>query len=228
MISRLNIILLFIVVVACDAPSTMKDPNDSYFIKFYGGDGEQTGDDFVELPDGSMILFGTSRPSAAGSKSQWYLVKVDGKGNVIHSWGKNGELIFGGPNDEEARDIELTNDNRIVLVGNTYKSATDRDVKVMTLTLDGVKIDSAQVPIFTSAGVDPFGDEDAASITQTTDGFIIAGSTTYVTLAGKTANPGYADTRDGINIRLNNNLTAYTLNGWPLQQSYGYFSDDVS
>src|SRR5258708_30121673 len=108
--ARLNLIFIFIafqlILIGCDTASTIDDPNRSYFVKFYGGDGDQTGDDLVVLPDGSFILFGTTTPT--GKTSKWYLVKADVKGNII--W----EKTFGGPNNSEARGIELTSNNTLV------------------------------------------------------------------------------------------------------------------
>src|SRR5437868_3213243 len=106
-------LIVNVIVAACDTSSNLDDPNNSYFIKFYGGDGDQTGDDFVALSDGTFILFGTTRSSGPEKTSQWYLTKADAKGNVI--WEKK----YGGLNNEEARDIELTSGNLLVAVGNT-------------------------------------------------------------------------------------------------------------
>jgi hypothetical protein len=210
-------LVVLILAAGCDSTSNIKNPNDTHFIKFFGDDGDQTGADFVVLPDGSFVLFGTTRPSGNSMPSQWYLVKVDAKGNMI--WQKT----YGGPNDEEARDIELTNDNRLVLLGNTYVSSTNRDVKIMTVDFDGNRLDSAVVPIYTDTGVNALADEDASAVTQTTDGFIVAGSTTYRKGSTNPLN------RDGINMRFNNDLTTYVLNGWAISQANGNNNlDDVS
>jgi len=208
-------------LLGCDTASTVEDPTSQHFIKFYGRDGDQTGCDLVVLPDGSMILFGTSRPTAPTLATQWYLARVDPKGVIV--W----ESEFGGLNNEEARDIELTSANQLVLVGNTYGNtfqSTDRDVMIMTVGLDGIKIDSATIPVRDIFGVPITGtDEDAAAVTETTDGFIISGSTTYV--YAKAAVAGLADTRDALKIRVYSNLSIYP-NTWI--QTYGYFSDDAS
>ncbi len=200
-------------LIACDSTSTIVDPNESYFLKFYGGDGDQTGEDMVILPDGSFILFGTTTPSGTGKTSQWYLVKADSKGHVM--W----EKTFGGPNNEEARDIELTNDNRLVAVGNYYKTSTERDVFIMTLTLDGIKIDSVLLGL-KSVATNADTDEDALSVTQTSDGFIVAGSTTNTDLKpNSTAN----DQRDAMHLRFTNNLKTYA--NW--SQTHGPGTIDV-
>ena len=58
-----TIIIFHIILTGCDTKSTIDDPNKSYFIKFYGRGGDQTGDDLVVLPDGSFVLFGTTKPT---------------------------------------------------------------------------------------------------------------------------------------------------------------------
>jgi hypothetical protein len=180
---------------ACDSTSNLDDPNESYFVKFYGGDGDQTGDDVVALSDGTFILFGTTKPTGAEKTSQWHFVHADAKGNVIK------EQSYGGPNNDEARDIELAPGNILVAVGNTYTTPTDRDIKVMTLNLDFGKIDSATVNLGT-AGTD----EDAASVTPISNGFIVAGSTSNTSLkAGSTAN----DLRDAVHLRFTPALVEY-------------------
>ena len=210
--------LLLQILTGCDSTTSIEDPNKSHFLKFYGHDGDQTGDDMVVLPDGSFILFGTTKPSGGGTLTQWYLVKADANGNVI--WEKR----FGKPKlDEEANDIELTNDSRLVAVGNTFNTPTERDVRIMTFTLDGVPLDSAQLAVRDINGNLTTADEDALSVTQTNDGFIIAGSTTY--LFPKPPILGLTDVRDALKIRLFNNLTVYP-NSWV--QTYGNYSDDVS
>jgi hypothetical protein len=220
-VKAIKVSLIFLTLaglLGCDSSSSVEDPNKFYFLRFFGGDGDQTGDDVVVLPDGTFILFGTTRPSAAGSTSQWYLVKSDQSGNLI--WEKK----FGNANaDDEARDIELTSDGKIVALGNTYVTPTNRDVRVMTLTLDGVPIDSAFIPVLDSAGNVTPGDENARSITEISDGYMIAGSTSYVYTkpAGNTTDP-----RDGLNIRILKNLKPNP--SWPVSQIYGQFSDDVT
>jgi hypothetical protein len=202
---------------ACETTSTVEDPATTHFIKYYGTDGDETGVDLVVLPDGSMVLFGTNRPTVTTLKTQWYVVKVDAKGTIIS------EAFFGGLNDEEARDIELLSNGNLVLVGNTYKSTTDRDAMIITLTPDLVKIDSNTVVVRDGFGVATLGDEDVSTVTEISDGFLIAGSTTYT--GSKTPVAGQTDTRDAMQLRVFSDLTEYP-NSW--SQTYGYFSDDYS
>ena len=206
-----------IAFAGCDSSVSIEDPEKSAFIKYYGLDGDQTGKDLVVLPDGNMILFGTTRPTVPTKGVQWYVVKVDPKGKVL--WEKE----FGGLNDEEARDIEFTSSNEIVLVGNSYKTSTDRDVMIMKLDLDGLKLDSALIAVRDSVGVVTSGDEDVTTVTETSDGFLISGSSTYVWQKAPVI--GLTDSHDALKIRVFTDLTEYP-NTWI--QTYGYYSDDVA
>jgi len=123
-------------------------------------------------------------------------------------------------NDEEARDIELTAANNLVLVGNTYKTPTDRDLMIMTLTLDGVKLDSNSFQVRDSLGIVRVGDEDVATVTELPDGFLISGSSTVVNV------PNPANTHDAMKVRVYSNLQEYDLS-WV--QLIGFkLADDVS
>lgn len=205
------------VLAGCETTSTVEDPSSTHFIRFYGRDGDQTGADLVVLPDGSMVLFGTSRATVSAYGTQWYVVKVDAKGAII------AEAEFGGLNDEEARDIELMSNGNLVLVGNTYKASADRDAMIITLAPDLVMIDSNSVAVRDGFGVPTSGDEQVSSVTEISDGFIISGSTTYT--GGKAPVAGQVDSRDAIQLRVFSDLTEYP-NSW--SQTYGYFSDDYS
>lgn len=223
-------LLVGLVAMSCETTSNVDDPADTHFIKFYGRDGDQTGRDLVVLPDGSMVLFGTSRPTVPSNGTQWYVVRVTPEGNIV--W----EQTYGGDNDEEARDIEIMSDGNLVLVGNSYKTPTDRDVMVLTLSVaDGSKIDSTLVftRVVSTVNSPSNGDEDASTITEILDpvygnGFLIAGTTTYTGPTKATPVPpipGLIDSHDALKIRLYSNLTTFP-NTW--SQIYGRYSDDSS
>jgi hypothetical protein len=102
---------------ACDTDNTITDPTDKYFVKFYGGDGDHDGVDLVSLNDGSFILVGNAKVPGSLLGRQIYIVKVSTTGMVI--W----EKTIGSTGDDSAKDIELTPDGRIVIAGETWKSA---------------------------------------------------------------------------------------------------------
>lgn len=175
--SRLFLYLVFgyswLTFLGCDTASSIESPSKNYFLKYFGNDGDQTGVDLVVNPDGTIVIFGTSKvktPNSQTDDTQFYVVKADPTGNLI--W----EKTFGGPNDEEARDIELTSDGRIIIVGNSYSSVGGpRDLKLIILDQNGGKLDSLVQPYISENGLQ--GDVDAASVSETQDGFIVAGST---------------------------------------------------
>ncbi len=197
----------FIVVfiwAGCATQETIDDPAGTHFIKFYGHDGDQEGRDLVVMPDGSMVLFGTTRPTQALDGLQWLVTRVDVKGAVI--WEKE----YGQQFDEEARDIELMTSGDLVLVGNSYQGDGLRDVWVMTISAsDGSTLSAALIQVGDVDQPAPYppsvGDEEAFTITQISDGgFIIAGTTTYTFSAPA---PGPADTHDAFILRLNPDLS---------------------
>lgn len=212
--AALFLVLAAVIFQGCDSTSSVENPADTHFVRFYGQDGDQTGRDLVILPDGSLVLFGTTKPTTPTKGTQWYIARVDPNGRIL--W----EREYGGPNDEEARDIELTSANTLVLVGNTYKTATDRDILIVTMNLDSTIIDKNMIAVRdVGTGLPSNGDEDVSSVTEISDGFLIAGSTTYVS----TTLP--SDLHDPLQVRVYTNLQVYP-NSWV--QTKGNDIDDYS
>jgi hypothetical protein len=190
---RIYIILLCVSSFSCDTTDNINPPDESYFVKFYGGAGDQQGVDMAINSDGTLLLFGNTFSENNGR--QFYVVNVDANGQVI--W----ENTYGGPNDEEAKDIELTGDGRIVIVGNTITPAGDTDILIMTLMLDGTRIDSA------TFGLPDNTMELATSVTQVGDGFIVTGSTTNLDQKPEGSISG--EIRDALHVRFFDNLASY-------------------
>ena len=201
---------------SCDTASTIEDPDKNYFIKYYGGDGDQEGVDMVVGADGSVYLLGNSSNASSTTGKQLYLVKADAEGKLI--W----ERTFGGKFDENAKDLELTTDGRLVILANSQKGAAENDILLMTVTLDGIKIDSTLVGLQTILGTPIEADEDAISISQTSDGFIVSGSTTSVTSKGIAPE----DFKDAFHLRLTNNLVIFNESDW--SRTYGTIGSDVA
>src|SRR5258708_23229513 len=203
-------VLFFLMLTAmlllcrCDTSHTVESPVNSYFLKYIGNEGNQTGVDFEVNPDGTFILLGTTRENAAGD-TQLYVVKADAQGNVI--W----ENTFGVPLDEEARDIELASDGRIIILGNSYTSGSiasggSRDILLMTLTPDGTKINSRPLAYKTVIGADA--DDDASSVAQTNDGFIVVGSSDNLSHSNDLTSSAFK--RDALLAKVNDELTKYS------------------
>ena len=206
--SRLTyIVFIFSATVSllysCDTASTIEDPTKSYFIKYYGGDGDQEGVDVVVAPDGFIYLLGNSTPLVTTAGKQLYLVKTDAEGMLI--W----EKTFGGKFDDEAKDLELTADNRLVVLANSKKGSAENDILLMTFTLEGIKIDSILLGIKTILGAEA--NDEATTVSQTSDGFIVSGFTTGVSVK---PNQGSQDVQDALHIRFTNSLVPFNNTNW--------------
>lgn len=157
--------LFFVLLFAgsCDTDRNTDDPDKNFFIRYYGIDGNQSAADLFVADDG-IILLGNSE---LGAIKRIYLLKVDFKGNLL--WQK----LLGGPADV-AQDIEPTNDGNYIILATYEKSADDHDIKLITISPDGDKIDSV---VYGSPKKD-----SPRSVTPLFDGgFIVTGGTQYDT-----------------------------------------------
>src|SRR5687768_12811671 len=75
-------------IVSCDTEQGIEDPDLSYFVKYYGGDGNQIGVDMLALDDGSFLLLGNSR-NADNSDDDILLIRVNAEGDIL--WEKTFE-----------------------------------------------------------------------------------------------------------------------------------------
>ena len=92
----MNRVLLFFVLVGffgCDTSNNVEPIGDAYFLKFYGGSGDQEGISVKATPDGGFIIGGNS-VAEFGGQSDYLLVKVDASGNQewMQTYDFNGTL----------------------------------------------------------------------------------------------------------------------------------------
>ncbi len=214
-----------IILCRCDTAGNIDSPSKNYFIKYIGDEGDQEGVDMEVNPDGTMILFGTTPDTTSGNAdhTQLYVVKVDAQGNLLK------EAVFGGPLDDQARDVELTTDGRIVIVGNTYVSGSaeaggSRDILVMTLTQDLTLINKTQIGYTNTITGGP-SDDDATTVTQTNDGFVVAGSTDNIDHSQDAGLTLF--NRLGLIIRLYDDLKTYDPT-WPSKPGLGQGLESVT
>lgn len=198
-------------ILSCDTKKDFPDPAENYFIRYYGKEGNHEGVDVVANTDGTFIICGNSKIIVSESnqldyKGQIYLAKADTKGMIL--WEKS----LGKFTDEVVRDIELTSDGNIVLVGEVNVAPGNDDIVLMTLNQDGAKIDSV---VF---GVTPGLDDEAVSVTELSDGFIVCGS--KLNPPSLTA----GDLRDAIQVRFTKSLGLYP--NW--RNSYNQGTVDVA
>ncbi len=179
--------------LACDTEQNI-DPKNT-FLRYYGTRGNQVAVDMALGADGSIYMLGNSGLAV-------YLVKADAEGNSL--W-ENTFL------DAEAKDIEIGSDGNLLITGTI--TGADRDVFILRVNAaDGAAI--GQPAVYGYSGFD----EDAYSITEISNGYIVSGSTTRVL-----ATTG-ADQADGFMFRFNADLTPY---GVTWTERYGPGTFDV-
>lgn len=169
--SRLVLVGLIMFAFACDTSRNTPDPEDKFFMRFYGDDGDQEGVDMVANDDGTFTLLGNSK-SADENLTQPYLVKVNSHGIVI--W----EKLFDVGVELVAKDIEPTVSGGYVILTDKVNSATDTDFLLLIVDAEGTQTASGT---FTYPGQSQ---EIGVSVTQimngnSGDGFIVTGSTNY-------------------------------------------------
>jgi hypothetical protein len=215
------IILIIGITFSCDTADKFAVPEENYFVKFYGEQGDQEGIDFIVNTDGTIVMVGTTEKSLG--KKQIYVVKVEANGQVL--WQRS----IGLPDKNDfAKDIELHPDGRIVIAGETEMGTDNRDVYVRTLSQDGALLDSARYGL-NNGSIDT--DEEVNSITIINGGgafppgFIVTGSTTFVLTSD------VRDLHDAMFLRFDNSLKRILETGaspiWG-PPKWGYNSDDVA
>ncbi len=149
--------LFLTMLFACDTAQNIKNPTQSYFLKYFGDEGNQTARDLIVNSDGTFYILGNSTQTSS-SNTKVYIAHVDALGNVI-------KQITYGALSMDAKDFEIAGGN-LVIVANRQSMAKDVLLSRYTLGLDVV--DSVAL----SAGPSSF----ANSLTALSDGgFIIEG-----------------------------------------------------
>src|SRR4051812_20831882 len=162
MIRCFYLFIFFALLSACDTTSNVHPPNKSYFIKYFGGDGNQIARDLIINKDGTFLILGNSiQPD--GLIKKVYLAKANELGELIS------EITFGV--DMEARDFVLTSDGKIAIIANKNISSSNVDILLARFTLDLKPLDSALL----FAGSSNTLNENANSLTELSDGGFIVG-----------------------------------------------------
>lgn len=169
---RFAVFALMLIFQTCETSESIGPRFDKFFIKYYGGSGDQYGRDVMRTLDGGYILVGTNDPDRSLTDNEitgdedMILVKTDSLGNEewtqIYDASENGKEDFG--------KAVLPTANGYLVVGDGRR--TDLDGIYFETDLMGVP--GTFIP------VDEGGDEEFENITQLVDGYIIAGSTTNV------------------------------------------------
>jgi hypothetical protein len=200
LISVLLIIFCFGFMSACDTENSVEPPYNNYFVKYYGGDGDQTAVDLIVNSDGTAVVLGNWL--SAPGQNQIYLLKVDATGEVM--W----ERKIGTQRDK-AKDIELTLTGHYVILSDFQKSESNIDLKLIRVSPEGVPIDSV---VYGSSAV-----EISNSLTVIDDGgYIVTGSTTLDTTVIIDPNKP-DDLSDIFHFRCNANLVFLPTTIWKPQ-----------
>jgi hypothetical protein len=127
------ILALTMLYISCDSIDVKPD-QEANFIKLFGGNGNEEGNDLALLPDGGYLVVGSSTSNTVGGKDV-YVVRTDKTGNMV--W----EARFGGQGDDAANAVILGDDGNIYVCGEKTKvdapGAGLRDVYVLKLSVDG-------------------------------------------------------------------------------------------
>lgn len=110
-------VLMSIAFFSCDTTNDVKPLRDQVYIKLYGGQGTDEGNDLKVLPDGGFIIAGTT--TSFGGNSDVYLIRADAMGNEI--WTKNYD--FG--SDEVGTSVVLDEEGSFVVCGSIVDSIYD-------------------------------------------------------------------------------------------------------
>jgi hypothetical protein len=193
------LLLVLLLTGACDTKDTIEPNYDRFFIKYFGADGDQTGQAIVTTSD-AIYMAGTSIRS--GGISEIYLVKSDLLGNLL--WDRT----------YEREDAMFTVGMVIDPSGNLYIGANRihndafRDFYILKTDAEGEVITEASF----SAGDGPetFYDDVLESVTITADDDLI--------LTGWTSNVLDKDLPSNIadvySLRLNPDLVPYSDVEW--------------
>jgi hypothetical protein len=203
-------ILILIVLIGCDTEESLTQFNDEYFIKYYGGDGDQEGVDVIQLADGGFILLGNSIKS--GDISNLFLVRTDGQGNEIWS------NTFGGNQNVRAGGLAIDGNEDFVIgatIDEIFEGSTD--AIIYRVNPEGNKIDSA---VYGTLGSNEVIND--ILITSANE-IIIVGSTEDIDIL----KPGTSssDLLDIYSVKVGSDLVPVLPNLW--RQVYGFEGIDI-
>jgi hypothetical protein len=195
--SRICVLIAFlsIWIAACDTSSNVDTLYKTYFIKTFGGDGDQEGVDILVNTDNTITLLGnTTKPSG---QHKIYFVKTDFAGKILVET----ELGF---ENEKAMDIEPI-PNGYVVLSNVVVSPDRFDIKLLRTDLSGVVVDSVVI--------DSLGDQYGNSVTRVSDGrFFVTGNTRDTDVdANADLEIGTVDQEDLLIIELDNALNVLSI-----------------
>jgi hypothetical protein len=186
----ITMLVFTMLLFSCDTENSLEPPFRSYFVKYYGGDGDQTAIDLLVNDDGTILLLGNWSLDL-NADNRIYLIKTDPEGNIL--WEK--KL---GTSSDRAKDIERTNDNNFIILADHSTTDINIDIKLIRIDGEGTVVDSV---VYGSPG-----NENSKTVTPLDDGgYIVTGSTEYDT--ARILDPSRPeDQSDIFHFRCNSNL----------------------
>ena len=140
---------------------------DTLWTKTFGERDFNSGASVKQTSDNGYVIVGATYNSSGNTNNAIYLIKTNVNGDTL--WTKTfGDALY----DYDAMDIQITTDNKFIIVGNTTNGSSGAiDVFLLNIDNNGNEIWSK-----TYGGAN---DDWGNSVQQTNDnGYIIAGSTT--------------------------------------------------
>ena len=200
---KLSFLFLIWIAFACDTSSNIGEPDKNYFLKYFGGDGNQYAVDLIVNSDGTFYILGNSRKSQSETQ-KIFVAKADEFGRLI--WQKTYGTV-----ETVAKDFILTSDGKLAIVANVQTSVSNMDILLLR-ALPGKdslqNIESVMLQIEPSLTATPK-NEYANSLIELADGgFLVAGYTDYT--------PNSTQNIDALHLRTNSSLVQLTKNadGW--------------
>ena len=197
-------------MTACDTAKNVEDPDLHYFVKYYGGDGNQSAVDILALDDGSFLLLGNYAESTIDSDI--YLICVNAEGNVL--WEKR----FSDNNNSTAKDLEPTNDGNFIVLADYQSTDSLANGKLLKVSPEGTVLD---VVFFGSLAND-----FSRTVTAIDDGGFIVSGTTELTSTWTDPNNPNPDLGNFFNYRFDQNLGELSTSDWgPVTPGFGGLQD---
>lgn len=205
----LNFLLAGMVLHGCDTARNVEDPDLHYFIKYYGGDGNQSGVDMLALDDGTFLLLGNY---SGATYTDIYLLRVGAEGDVLWERRLQGETrttIF------DAKDLERSGDGNFVVLADVRADINALShINVFKISPDGDVLDNV---VFGTAAND-----FSRSVTALADGGYIVSGVTEFTATWNLANEPDPDLGDTYTVRLDADLQLLSTNEWsPVINGFG-------
>jgi len=187
---------VLITISGCDTESNTENPDLSYFIKYYGGDGNQYGVDMLSLDDGSFLLLG--QYAETDFNRDVYLLRVNAEGSVIweNRIGENEPGVW------SPKDIEPTNDGNFIVLSDFRKDLDNprdsSDIRLLKISADGALLKTLSL----GTPAHDYG----RTVTPLSDGSFIVSGTTEFTSTFPLANNTDPDLGDVFNYRVTENI----------------------